>query len=35
VLSFDFTGTGKLKSLLGTGFGFHFRHYFFRFYLGF
>jgi hypothetical protein len=26
VLSFDFTGTRKLKTLFGTGFCFHLRH---------
>jgi len=26
MLSFDFTGTGKLKTLFGTGFCFHLRH---------
>ena len=28
MLSFDFAGTGEGEALLGSGFGFHFRHYF-------
>jgi hypothetical protein len=27
VLSFDLSGTGEFKPLLGTGFGLHFRHF--------
>jgi hypothetical protein len=34
VLSLDFTGTGQLKTLLGTGFCLHFWHYSFALYTG-